>query len=46
MNVHQMREELRRYYGSGSPFAQKLKTMKDQQITAIYLRLKNKGVLK
>jgi hypothetical protein len=41
-----MREALRKHYGSGSPFAQKLKTMKDDQVQAIYFRLKNKGVLK
>lgn len=46
MNTNQMREELRLYYGSGSPFAQKLKTMKDPQVQAIYFRLKKKGALK
>lgn len=46
MNVNQMREALRLYYGSGSPFAERLKTMKDQQVQAIYFQLKNKGALK
>jgi hypothetical protein len=46
MNVYQMREALRQYYGSGSPFAEKLKTMSDGQVIAIYFRLKNKGVIK
>jgi len=46
MNTQQMREALKSYYGSGSPFAQKLKTMPDKQVQAIYFRLKNKGVLK
>lgn len=41
-----MRETLRVYYGSGSPFAQKLKTLPDRQVLAIYLRLKTKGLIK
>jgi len=46
MNVNDMREALRLYYGTGSPFSSKLKTMKDSQIQAIYFRLKEKGVFK
>jgi len=46
MDTRLMRDALRSYYGSGSPFAQKLKTMSDKQVQAIYFRLKNKGVLK
>lgn len=46
MNVEQMRMELRLYYGPGSPFAERLKSMKDSQIKAIYFRLKEKGVFK
>lgn len=46
MDTYQMREALRLHYGSGSPFAQKLKTMSDKQVQAIYFRLKNKGAIK
>lgn len=41
-----MRQELIKYYGAGSSFAQRVKLMKDSQVTAIYFRLKKKGVFK
>lgn len=46
MNTQQMRIELRRYYGAAAPFSKKLDKMPDNQVQAIYFRLKNKGVLK
>jgi hypothetical protein len=46
MDVRRMREALRSYYGSGSPFSKRLDKMPDNQVIAIYYRLKEKGVLK
>lgn len=46
MNVRHMREALRAYYGSGSPFSKRLDKMPDNQVIAIFYRLQNKGVLK
>jgi len=46
MDVRYMKDALRTYYGSGSPFSKKLDSMSDSQVIAIYYRLKQKGVLK
>jgi len=46
VNVKQMRVELARYYGAASPFSKRLDKMPDNQVIAIYYRLKNKGALK
>lgn len=46
MNVQQMRVELRRHYGAAAPFSKRLDKMPDNQVIAIFYRLKNKGVLK
>lgn len=46
MNVQQMRVELTRHYGAASPFSKRVTRMPDNQVQAIYLRLKNKGEIK
>lgn len=46
MGAQAERIALTEYYGKNSPFASKLKSMPDNQVIAIYLRLKNKGVIK
>ena len=46
MNVQHMKKELRNYYGPAAPFSKRLDKMSENQIIAIYLRLKKKGVLK
>jgi len=46
MDISQQRRALAEYYGVNSAFAQRMKTMRDSQVTAIYLRLKGKGILK
>lgn len=37
---------LKKHYGVNSAFAKRLDRMSDDQVIAIYLRLKGKGVLK
>lgn len=46
MDVSGYRNALRNHYGVNSAFAKRLDAMRDGQVIAIYLRLKNKGVIK
>lgn len=46
MSATAERLALIQYYGKHSQFANRLSTMSDSQVIAIYLRLKAKGVIK
>lgn len=46
MNVKQMRIELAKHFGAASAFSKSLDKKPDNQIIAIYYRLKGKGELK
>jgi hypothetical protein len=46
MSPAQMRKEIAQYYGAASPFAKRLDKMSNDQVTAIYFRMKSKGALK
>lgn len=46
MDTNAKRQALKAHYGPGSAFTKSLDKMPDNQVIAIYLRLKAKGVIK